>query len=226
MQIAGLHAHVAAVVRQILGHTLRQGRDEHPLAMLDTLFALSEEVVYLALDRTHGNLRIHQPRGPDDLLGHKPLGGVELEAPRRGRHVDGLIHQIPELVKMQGSVIQSRRKAEAVVHERLFAGMVALVHPPYLGHRDVRLIDKEQKIGRKIVEEAGRRLARLPAIQMAGVILNASAVAELLDHLEVELCALLKTFSLQELALALEFPEASAKFLTDILAGAQQVIPG
>ena len=58
MQIAGLHdAHVAAVVRQILGHTLRQGRDKHPLAlMLDTLFAFSEVFVCLVLGRMDGLL--------------------------------------------------------------------------------------------------------------------------------------------------------------------------
>ena len=57
VQVADAHAELAVVLGQILGHALGQRRDQHALAHLDALADLAEQVVDLAADRAHLDLR-------------------------------------------------------------------------------------------------------------------------------------------------------------------------
>ena len=63
----------------------------------------------------------------------------------------------------------------------------------------------EQGVVREVVEQRGRRLAGQAAGEMARVVLDAVAVADLADHLEVEHGALLEALRLDQLALLFEF---------------------
>ena len=54
----------------------------------------------------------------------------------------------------------------------------------------MRLVHKEEKILREIVEEGARRAARRAAGEYAGVIFNALAETDFLEQLRVVLCAL------------------------------------
>ena len=68
VQVADPQAHLEQVVGQVLGHLLGQGGDQHPVALVDPLVDLLDEVVDLALGRLDDHLGVDQPGGPDDLL--------------------------------------------------------------------------------------------------------------------------------------------------------------
>ena len=84
------------------------------------------------------------------------------------------------------------------------------------------LVDHEQRVARQVVEQAGRRLAGLAARQVARVVLDAGAVAELGDHLEVEQRALLEPLRLDQLVRGAQFREPPAQLHLDLVDRAQQ----
>ncbi len=80
----------------------------------------------------------------------------------------------------------------------------------------MRLVDEEQEIVRKIVQERGRLLARLAAGQMHRVVLNARAVTGLLKHLEVIHRTLAESRCLEQLTLGLQLLETLFQLLFNI----------
>ena len=72
-----------------------------------------------------------------------------------------------------------------VVHERLLAGLVALVHAVDLRHGHVGLIDHAEPVVGKVVEEGVRGLAGAAAVDVARVVLDAGTETHLAQHLEV-----------------------------------------
>ena len=110
----------------------------------------------------------------------------------RGRNVDHLVDAILELLKGQRTVVERAGQAEAVVDQRLLARAVAVIHAVQLRHGLVAFVDEHERIVRQIIEQRGRRLAGQPAGKMARVVLDAVAVADLLDHFEIEHGALLQ----------------------------------
>ena len=74
-------AELLEVVAQVLGHLLRQRRDEHPLAAFDARTDLLEQVVDLALGRLDGDRRVDDAGRPDQLLGDVALAPFEPYGP-------------------------------------------------------------------------------------------------------------------------------------------------
>ena len=66
-----------------------------------------------------------------------------------------------------------------------------------LGDGLVALVDEEQEVLGEVVEQAVGRLAGLAAVEVARVVLDALAVARLLDHLQVVEGALPQAVGLQ-----------------------------
>ena len=64
-----------------------------------------------------------------------------------------------------------------------------------------RFVDEEQKVAGEVVEQGGRRLAGQAAGEVARVVLDAVAVADGLDHLQVEAGALVDALGLDQAAL-------------------------
>ena len=139
---------------------------------------------------------------------------------RRGRDVDGLVYPLLELLKLQRAVIIRARQPEAILDKRILARAVAAVHGAHLRQCDVALIDKEQKILRKIVQQRHRRAAGGTAADNARIVLDAGAVAELLHHLNVIVRALTDALRLEELTLLLECFHARVALGADLADGA------
>ncbi len=106
--------------------------------------------------------------------------------PGRRRHVDGLADRGLELLEGQRPVVEGRRQSEAEVDQDLLAGPVVLVHADDLGDRHVALVDDEQPVRREVVEQGPRPAPGLAPGEVARVVLDTGAVAELAHHLEVE----------------------------------------
>ena len=139
---------------------------------------------------------------------------------RRRRHEHELRHLAEELVEAQRPVVERGRQPEAVLDERLLARAVALVHAADLRNGLVRLVDEDDEVGREEVEQRVRRRARRAAVEVARVVLDPVAEAELLHHLEVVLGALPDAVRLEHLALRLEQLDLLLELVADLLGGA------
>ena len=219
VQIAAADARVREVGREVLSHFLRERGHERALVFGDAGVDLTDEVVDLPLDGPHEDLRVEQAGRADDLLGDLARM-LALVVARRGRDVDGLIHPLLELLKLQWAVVIRTRQAEAVLDKRVLARAVAAVHGAHLRQRDVALVDKEQKVLRKIVQQRHRRAAGGAAADDARIVLDAGAVAELLHHLNVIVRALADALRLEELTLLLERFHARVALGADLADGA------
>ena len=151
MEVADPEAVLHQVVGEVLGHLLGERGDQGALAVLRPGADLVHQVVDLVPGLPHLDLRIHDPRGPDDLLDDPRRVGA-LEIPRSGRDHHHLRHDRQELVEGLGPVVERTRKPEPVLHERLLAGAVALVHAADLGNRLVRLVDEADEVVGEVVE--------------------------------------------------------------------------
>ncbi len=117
--------------------------------------------------------------------------------------------------KVSGRLSSAEGKPKAVLDQVLLAGPVAPVHTADLGNGDVALVDDHESIVWQIVDQRGRRLARVASGQMARVVFDALAETQLGEHLQIEARALLDALSFQELALALEELDALAQLGLD-----------
>ena len=125
----------------------------------------------------------------------------QLVRPRRRRDVDHLVHAVLELLEGQRPVVERARQAESVRHQRLLARPVAVIHAVKLRNRLVAFVEEHQGVVRQVIEQRGRRLPRQASGKVPRVVLDAVAVADLLDHLQIEHGALVQPLRLDQLAL-------------------------
>ena len=203
------------VVGQVLGHLLGQRRDQRPLAALRADPDLLEQVVDLALGRADRDARVDDAGRADELL-DDPLAALELVRAGRRAHVDRLVDRRLELLERQRPVVERRRQPEPEVDQDLLARPVVLVHADDLRDRHVRLVDDQQPVRREVVEQRPRPRARLAARQVARVVLDAGAVAELAHHLEVERRPLAEPRALERPALRLQLADADLHLGLDV----------
>jgi len=215
MQVADLDAQLMEVVREVLGHLLGERRDEHPLAALDPTLDAVHQIVDLALGGMDLDARIDDAGRADELL-HHLLAALELVGTGRRAHVDDLVQVRLELLERQRSVVQRGWQPEPEVDQDLLARAVVLVHAHDLGDGHVALVDHQQPVAREVVEQRPRPRAGLPARQVAGVILDARAEAELAHHLDVERGALAQALGLEHHAPGLELRGPLLRLLLDV----------
>ena len=99
--------------------------------------------------------------------------------------------------------------------QRALAGGVSLVHRADLRHGNMRLIDDQQEIIRKEVEQRMRRRAGRAAVEMTRIVFDPRAHAHLGEHLQVIGGAHVETLRLKFLALFAQFGQPSVKLLAD-----------
>jgi hypothetical protein len=79
----------------------------------------------------------------------------------------------------------------------------------------VRFIDEHDRVGRQVVVERRRRLAGLASREVARVVLDALAEAQLVEHFQVEAGALLDALALDQFLVGLEELDALAQLVLD-----------
>ena len=109
---------------------------------------------------------------------------LALEGTGSGGHADHLASAVQPLIETQGPVVQSGGEAEPVFHQDLLPAPVSLVLAADLGKGDVRLVDDGYVVVREVVQECVGGLAPLAPVQVARVVLDTGAVADLSHHLE------------------------------------------
>ena len=214
VEVAHADPHLDQVVREVLRHLLGERRHQHPLLRLRSAADLLDQVVDLTLGGSDLDLRVDQPRGPDDLL-HDPIGHLQLPGARRRGHVHDLLDPLLELLETERTVVDRARQPEPEVDERGLPRDVALVHAVELRHRHVRLVDHDEVVVREVVEERVRGAPGRATVDVARVVLDPRAEADLPEHLEVVRGAHPEPLRLEQLALRLELGEALVQLLLD-----------
>ena len=204
MHVAAADADLGVVVGEVLGHALGEGGDEDALVDGGAGADLGEEVVDLALDGADFYLRVDEAGGADDLLDDDAGGFGEFVGAGRGGDVDDLAGAGLELLELERAVVHGGGEAESVVDEVLLAAAVAVPHAMELGDGDVGLVDEEEVVAGEVVEQGGRGLAGKAAGEVTRVVLDAVAVADGTDHLQVEAGALVDALRLDEAAFFFE----------------------
>src|SRR5690606_510874 len=159
------------------------------------------------------------PGRSHDLLRHVAKRPLQLIGARRGADVQGLSLDGFELFELQGPVVHGAGQAEAELNQNVLARSVTLVHAADLRHGDVRLVDHDQRVARKIVQQARRRAAGRAAFKVPRVILDALAGADFAHQLQVVLRALLDALRLKQLAPAFEGLHLRRNLGFDLLQG-------
>ena len=185
MDVTAADVQPGEVSVQLFRHAFGEGGHQYPLVAGRAAAYLFDEVIYLVEGGTYFDHGVGKAGGPDHLLHDDPFRALQLIFGRRGAHKDHLACQLFELLKFEGSVVDGRRQAEPIFHQHLLAGVVAAVHGPYLGQRDMALVDDRQEIVREIVQQTERTCPRRTAVKVTGVVLYAAAVSQLTDHLYV-----------------------------------------
>ena len=203
MHVPHTDAKSPEVRRQILRHLLRQRRHQHTLVFLLPLVDLLHQVVDLSHHGTYLHAGIQQTRGADHLL-HDLVGLLLFEVARRGGHIHRLGEPLLELLEFQRAVVKGTGQAEAVVHQALLAGVVAVVHGAHLRQRHVALVHEQHEILREEVQQRHGRAAHRPLGDDAGIVLDAGAVTQRAHHLHVVAGALVDALRLHQLAVVLE----------------------
>ncbi|MNZ54654.1 hypothetical protein D3C78_725610 [compost metagenome] len=88
------------------------------------------------------------------------------------------------------------------------------------------LVDHQQRVGRQVIVEGWWRLARAASGEVARVVLDAVAVAQLEDHLQIETGTLLKTLGLDQLVVVAQVFQALLQLLLDLIHRLQQGLAG
>src|SRR5260221_10523512 len=84
-----------------------------------------------------------------------------------------------------------------------------------LGQCLVRFIDEEEKIFGEIIKEAGRRSARRPFAEMAGIVFDPFAKTDFADHFKVVISSLPYSLGLHKSILFLKECDPLGQFLSN-----------
>ncbi len=150
------------------------------------------------------SIGVQQAGGAHELLDHESAGFLEFVVGGGRAHVDLLACELLELLELERTVVGGCGKPESVVYQYRLAGVVAAVHRVYLRQGHVALVDEGYEVLGEVVDQAERALTLLASVEVAGVVLDAGAVAHLLDHLEVVFHPLLEALGLEFAAAFLE----------------------
>ena len=175
---------------------------------------LVHQVVDLVLGLAHLHDRVDDARRSHDLLDH-PSRARALVLAGRGRDEHQLRRDRQELFERLRAVVQRARQPEPVVHERLLARSVPLVHAADLRHGLVGLVDETHEVLREVVDQAVRPLAGPAPVEDARVVLDPRAEPHLAQHLHVVLGPLTQPVRLQRLAVGLQLRAALVQLAAD-----------
>ena len=213
VQVAHLDAVFVEVFGQVLGHALGQRRDQHALVPRDAQADLRQQVVHLRRDRPHLDHRDRRARSAARPARPPARTSRARTAPASPRRRSSAARRAP-----------TRRNAAAGCRAPTAGGNRTRpaspcasdrpVHAPICGIVTWLSSTTSSAVPRQVVEQAGRRLARLAARQVARVVLDAGAVAELRDHLEIEERALLEPLRFDELVRGRAVPRAAPRSST------------
>ena len=218
MQIIHPDPRVLQVFRQILRHLFRKRGDENLVSLRGFPVDLADQVINLAGHGAHTDRRIQQAGGTDDLLNTQQLMILLIRA-RGCRDEQDLVNLILELFELQRPVILRAWQAESIVHQRVLAGLVSIVHGAKLRQCHMGFIDNDQEIIFKIVQQRLRRRSFRAPLHMPGIVLDPGAEPCLTQHLDVIVGAFGDTLCFQKLVFRAEILHLRFQLFLDSVYG-------
>ena len=226
VEVADFDAGVDEVVGEVFGHFLGEGGDEDAFVFSGAGADFADKVVDLAGSGFDGDFGVDEPGGADDLFDVFAAGGCEFVAAGGGGHVDGLANAFFEFFPGEGPVVEGGGEAEAEFHQVAFPGHVSFEHGTNLGDGDVGFVDDGEEVVGEIVEEGGGGAAGGSAVEVAGVVFDAGAEADLFDHFEIVFGAHAKSLGFEEFSPVFQIFEPVGKFGFDVAGGAVHTLRG
>ena len=166
---------------------------------------------------TYLDLGIGQPCRPYDLLHHDSRGFRQFVRPGRRRYADHLIYTMLKLFKGQRTIVARARQPESIVHQHILSRSIAVVHALKLRNCLMALVNEQNRVVWKIIQQRGRRFSRHPSGEVARIILDPMAIPNLLDHFQIEHRSLPETLRLDQFVLARQFGVPPSKLFFDRL---------
>ena len=203
MQVLHPQAGFTKIVRKIFRRPLRERRHQDALLPFGMSANLFHQVINLIAKRTHLNGRVYQSCWPYELKNgfRRHLSFIRT---RRGSRKNDGPDGLEELIETQRAIIFRRRQPEAVIHERLLARLIPVVHGFQLRNGGVGLVNNGQERVWEIVNQrSGRRALPAPA-EVARVVLNSRTIAKFLHHLDIEQRALSDPLGLNQFSMFLK----------------------
>ncbi len=219
VEVLAGEALVADVFRQVLRQTLGQRGYQRPLAGGGAFANLLQQVRNLTPGWTNLDLRIHQARRADDLLDNLPAGSLKLVIRGRRRKEDHLLPHILELIELQRAVVHRAGQAKTVLDQYRLPAAIAVVHRANLRDGDVAFVDNQQEVIAEVVHQRVRPVARRPAVEVPGIVLDSLAETNLQQHLDVVLRPGRQTLGLQKLARVAKLDQSLVELLADAQGG-------
>ena len=131
-----------------------------------------------------------------------------------------------KFIEFQRAVIQRRGQPEPILDEGFLAAAVAAVHASGLRQRHMALINEDDEILGEIIQQGVGHAAGGAPAQHAGVILDALAEADLLQHLDIVVGALGNALRLDEFIVGPEIFHPFITFPPDLLDPGHEPLPG
>ena len=122
-----------------------------------------------------------------------------------------------KLIKVQRSVVQSRRESESEFHQVGLAGTVAAIHGSDLGNGHVAFINDQQKIIREIIDQAERAATGFSAVEKPGIVFDSGTVTQFLDHFYIKVDPFLQSFGLHVFAGSFEISHLFVHLFMDLM---------
>ena len=144
------------------------------------------QVIDLVLRGTHFDGRIQQTGGAHDLFYYHTLCFFHFIVAGSCADKDHLIDQGLKFFETLGPIVDGRGKPETVIYQHLFAGPVTSPHPSDLWEGYVAFVDNHQKIIWEVIDQAKRTSPWGSAIEKAGVVFDATTIAQLLYHFQIK----------------------------------------
>ena len=191
---------IQQIFRQFFGHSFGKRCHQNTFVFVTSLQYFGQKIVYLVLARTHNNLWVQQSRWSNQLFNHHAFGLSKFVVGRCCRHIYHLIDKAMKLFKPKRTVVESSRQAETKLNKVLLSRPITPIHAAKLRNANMTFVDNHQIIFWEKIEQAIRTLARLAAIEIARVVLDARTVPQLFHHLHVILHPFLNTLGLNAVA--------------------------
>ena len=138
----------------------------------------------MTLDGLQDNFGVHQSGGPDNLL-HHTISHTELVGARGSREIEFLAGPLEELIKPQRPVVHGAGQTETVFDQGSLARRIALIHSTNLGNSDVGFVNDSEEVLGEVIQETAGSLTGFPTIDVARIVFNTRAEAQLLHHFDV-----------------------------------------
>ena len=135
--------------------------------------------------------------------------------------VDDLMDAGVGLFEFEGAIVKGGGESKAKFNEGVFAGAVSVVHGVELGKRLVGFVDEEEEVFGEVVEEAGGRISGGAFAEVAGVVFNAFAKADLFEHFEIVEGALLDALFFNEAIFCFKKGDPLVELLADGVDGCE-----